>query len=76
MAGGSIAPDGRALVAGTVATSIGDAGIYVPGDRGFVRRLIAERRIPFCKIGKFVRFDPYEIEEWIESQRVAAFELD
>ena len=42
----------------------------------FVRRLIAERRVPFCKIGKFVRFDPYEIEEWIDAQRVAAFEPD
>ncbi len=40
----------------------------------FVRRLIAERRVPFCKIGKFVRFDPHEIEEWIDRQRVAAFE--
>ena len=41
----------------------------------FVRRLIAERRVPFCKIGKFIRFDPYEIEEWIDAQRVAAKEI-
>ena len=27
----------------------------------FVRRLVAERRIPFLKIGKFVRFDPGEV---------------
>jgi excisionase family DNA binding protein len=37
---------------------------------GFVRRLIAERRIPFVKIGRFVRFDPEEIAAWIDSQRV------
>ena len=42
----------------------------------FVRRLIAERRVPFCKIGKFIRFDPHEIEGWIDAQRVAAFEPD
>ena len=36
----------------------------------FVRRLIAERRVPFVKIGRFVRFDPEEIAAWIDSQRV------
>ncbi len=38
----------------------------------FIRRLIAERRVPFCKIGKFVRFDPVEIEAWLNEQRVDA----
>jgi excisionase family DNA binding protein len=37
----------------------------------FVRRLIAERRVPFVKIGRFVRFDPEEIAAWIDGQRVA-----
>jgi excisionase family DNA binding protein len=36
----------------------------------FVRRLVAERRIPFVKIGKFVRFDPAEVSTWIDGQRV------
>jgi excisionase family DNA binding protein len=36
----------------------------------FVRRLVAERRVPFLKIGKFVRFDPTEIDEWVETCRV------
>jgi excisionase family DNA binding protein len=36
----------------------------------FVRRLVAERRIPFLKIGKFVRFDPLEVARWIDDQRV------
>ena len=36
----------------------------------FVRRLVAERRIPFVKIGKFVRFDPAEVSAWIDGQRV------
>ncbi len=36
----------------------------------FVRRLVAERRIPYVKVGKFVRFDPSEIEVWIDERRV------
>lgn len=37
----------------------------------FVRRLIAERRVPFFKVGKFIRFDANDIERWIEEKRVA-----
>lgn len=36
----------------------------------FVRRLVDERRIPFCKIGKFVRFNPDDIDAWIAARRV------
>jgi excisionase family DNA binding protein len=36
----------------------------------FIRRLVEERRIPFCRLGKFVRFDPADIEAWIEARRV------
>jgi excisionase family DNA binding protein len=36
----------------------------------FIRRLVAEHRIPFVKIGKFVRFDPDEVALWINAQRV------
>lgn len=35
----------------------------------FVRRLVAERRIPFFEVGRFVRFDPAEIDGWIEGCR-------
>lgn len=38
----------------------------------FVRRMIYERRTPFCKLGKFVRFDPAEIDAWIDARRVQA----
>ena len=38
----------------------------------FVRRLVAERRIPFVKIGRLVRFDPDEVAAWIDGQRVPA----
>ncbi len=36
----------------------------------FVRRLVAERRIPFLKIGKFIRFEPADVAAWIDQQRV------
>lgn len=35
-----------------------------------VQRLVAERRIPFFKVGPFVRFDPGELDLWLEQQRV------
>jgi excisionase family DNA binding protein len=35
-----------------------------------VRRLVAERRIPFVKVGRFVRFDPARLDVWLEQQRV------
>jgi excisionase family DNA binding protein len=36
----------------------------------FVRRLVDERRIPFHKIGKYVRFDPADIDHYISRGRV------
>ena len=36
----------------------------------FVRRLVEERRVPFVKIGRFVRFDPVDVERWIDGARV------
>jgi len=36
----------------------------------FIRRLVFERRIPFLKIGHFVRFEAAEIERWIAETRV------
>ena len=36
----------------------------------FIRRLCHERRLPYTKIGKFVRFDADELEAWITAQRV------
>jgi excisionase family DNA binding protein len=34
-----------------------------------VRRLVAERRVPYLKVGRFVRFDPVEIATWLDDQR-------
>ena len=34
-----------------------------------VRRLVAERRIPYLKWGRLLRFDPRELADWIEASR-------
>lgn len=44
--------------------------LWLGVDVGFLRRLVAKRKIPFVKLGKFVRFDPAEISAWIDGQRV------
>lgn len=36
-----------------------------------VRRLVHERRVPFVKIGHYVRFDRADIRAWLELQKVA-----
>jgi excisionase family DNA binding protein len=36
----------------------------------FVRRLIAERRIAYVKVGRHVRLDPADVEAFIAARRV------
>jgi excisionase family DNA binding protein len=38
------------------------------GERS-VRRLVAERRIEFAKIGLYVRFDLEVVRDWVEDRR-------
>ena len=35
-----------------------------------VRRLVAERRIPFVKWGHLLRFDPNALATWIDASRI------
>jgi excisionase family DNA binding protein len=36
-----------------------------------VRRLVAERRLPYYKVGRLVRFDPAEISQWLQTRRIS-----
>jgi excisionase family DNA binding protein len=36
-----------------------------------VRRLVAEKRVPYLKVGRFIRFDPAQIAAWLERSRVS-----
>jgi len=38
-----------------------------------IRRLVEEQRVPYLKVGHYVRFDPIEISVWIDEQRVSTF---
>lgn len=44
------------------------AGLLGVGVR-HVRRLVADRRIPYLKWGHLLRFDPVEIERWLDEAR-------
>ena len=35
-----------------------------------IRRLVLEKRIPYLKVGHLVRFDPDEIQRWLQENRV------
>ena len=37
-----------------------------------VRRLVHERRIPYIKWGHLIRFDPADIDRWIDEARTPA----
>ncbi len=51
---------------------IDGAADYLNVSPRFIRRLVAQRRVNYLKIGKFVRFDQNELDEWIQQQRVDA----
>jgi excisionase family DNA binding protein len=37
-----------------------------------VRRLVAEKRVPYLKVGRLVRFDPEAIKAWLDTTRFEA----
>ena len=44
------------------------AAILGVGER-YIRRLVQERRVPFIKLGHYVRFDLQEIWVWVDGFR-------
>ena len=49
--------------------TIGEVAEYLGVTERHVRRLVAERRIPFVKWGHLLRFDPVELAAWIDAAR-------
>lgn len=47
----------------TLAARLGDSPRHI-------RRLVAERRIPYLKVGHFVRFDPIEVNAWLRQHEM------
>jgi len=54
--------------------TVDEAAEYLGTGVRFVRRIIAERRIPFHKVGKYVRLKIDDLEAFAEAGRVEAFD--
>jgi len=49
---------------------IEDLAIYLNVSTNTVRSWVWQRKIPYCKIGRLVKFDLKEIENWLKDKRV------
>jgi excisionase family DNA binding protein len=34
-----------------------------------VRRFVAEKQIPFVRVGHLIRFDPEDVNDWVDARR-------
>ncbi len=46
------------------------AAEYLSVTPRFMRRLVAERRLPFVKLGRHLRFDPADLDRFINAGRI------
>jgi excisionase family DNA binding protein len=49
-----------------------EAAAYLGVSERFIRRLVQERRIPFHRVGKFLRFDVEDLDAFLVDGRVEA----
>ncbi|MEM9562164.1 MAG: helix-turn-helix domain-containing protein [Actinomycetota bacterium] len=49
---------------------IGQAAERLSVSQSFVRRLVLERRVPYFKVGKYIRFESADLDEWLAARRV------
>lgn len=54
--------------------TVAEAGDYLGTGERFVRRLIAQRRITYVKLGKYVRLQRSTLDAFIEAGRVTSEE--
>lgn len=52
--------------------SVPQTAEYLSTSERFVRRLIAERRVAFHRVGRHVRFRLSDLDAWLDAQRVEA----
>ena len=50
--------------------TIGQAAEYLGTGERFIRRLVAQRRISYVKLGKYVRLQRSSLDAFIEASRV------
>jgi excisionase family DNA binding protein len=49
---------------------LGEAAEYLNVNERYMRRLVSERRIPYLKVGRLLRFSPADLDAFIEGCRV------
>lgn len=50
--------------------SVAEAAEYLSTSERFVRRLVAERRVPFHKVGRYVRFSAVDLDAFVQQGRI------
>ena len=41
---------------------------------GTMRGWVSQKKVPYVKIGRLTKFDPNDIEKWIQERKVKPFE--
>lgn len=49
---------------------VAGAAEWLGVDERFIRRLVAERRVTYYKVGKHLRFDATDLDDFLEASRV------
>jgi excisionase family DNA binding protein len=60
----------RPRVAGHDLLSVAQAAERLGTPERFIRRLVAQRRIRFYKVGRYIRFDATDLDTFIDTGRV------
>lgn len=47
--------------------TLGESALYLNVSERYMRRLVAERRIPFLKVGRLLRFRSADLDAFLES---------
>ncbi|WP_280471421.1 helix-turn-helix domain-containing protein [Nocardia cyriacigeorgica] len=55
--------------------SVPEAAVYLGTGVRFIRRLVAERRVVFYKVGGHIRFRVSDLEAYVEAGRVEPVEV-
>lgn len=63
---------GGAVALAPFLLTIEDLAQRLSVDVSFVRHLVHQRRIPYVKVGPYVRFDVGDVVRWVAAQRVVA----
>lgn len=61
---------------GTRLLDVPRAADYLTVKERFVRRLVDEKRVKYFKVGRYLRFDPADLEKFIQAGAVEAVSVE